>query len=1027
MAARRAAAHPRRDGRRGDVAARRSTATLALAEVRALLADRLRGRPTRANFRTGHLTVCTLVPMRSVPHRVVCLLGLDDGAFPRKSPARRRRPDARRARTSATAIRAARIASCCSTRCSRRPTSSSSPTRATTSARTSPRPPAVPVGELLDVVDAPSAPATAGRASRSWSAIRCSRSTRATSTPARSSPTARGALTGRRSTARARSSRPRDRTRRRSSPEPLPPLGRTLVELDDLVRFVEHPVRAFLRQRLGIGRRDVVATRSRTRCPSSSTGCEEWGVGQRLLEARARGRRRCDDCVAAEIARGTLPPGGSAAARCDAGRRRRRRELVAARRGCPGDAGPEPVDVRRRARRRAAARRHRRRRVRRRAAGRSATRAWRREHRLRAWVRLLALTAAHPERRASTAVIGRARRARRRGATSPWRGSRRSARAPSSARGRARAARTCSSTSRTAGMREPLPIVLRRRRRRTRGRRGGEDAATAAARGVDVARSTSTRRTPSPSTCSCSAASCTLDELLAEPPRRRARARLGRAETRASAARAAAVGRPARLRGGERPMTAVDAHAAFDVCGPLPTGVTVLEASAGTGKTYTIAALAARYVAEGTPLDRLLLVTFTRMATGELRERVRERLVSAEQGSSRVLAGAPPGSDAIVSCSPTGRRRGRAARRDRLAARARRLRRRDDRHDPRLLPGGARRARHRRRRRAATPTFVEDVSRPARARSSTTSTSAASTARDAPPFDRERGAADRARSPSPTRRAALEPHGAPGRRSAAMRCRLAQAVREELERRKRAMAVMTYDDLLTRLDEALERDPGGAARARLRARYERRARRRVPGHRPDPVGHHATARSATGDVTLVLIGDPKQAIYAFRGADVYAYLDGGRAAATRATLRRQLAQRPGAARRLRRPVRRRRARARGHRLPAASRPPRATRRRGSPARRTARRCASGSCAATSRRSSGPATATPAAPRRASTSRRDLAADVVGCCVGAELETATRWRADRRERVRPGTSRCSCARTATPRSSATRSRPPACRP
>ncbi|MCU0308468.1 MAG: exodeoxyribonuclease V subunit gamma, partial [Thermoleophilia bacterium] len=54
-----------------------------LDEVRHLLADRLRGRPTRANFRTGHLTVCTLVPMRSVPHRVVCLMGLDDGAFPR--------------------------------------------------------------------------------------------------------------------------------------------------------------------------------------------------------------------------------------------------------------------------------------------------------------------------------------------------------------------------------------------------------------------------------------------------------------------------------------------------------------------------------------------------------------------------------------------------------------------------------------------------------------------------------------------------------------------------------------------------------------------------------------------------------------------------------------------------------------------------------------------------------------------------------------------------------------------------------
>src|SRR5581483_3864731 len=56
-----------------------------LADLRILLADRLRGRPTRANFRTGSLTMCTLVPMRSVPHRVVCLIGLDDGAFPRQT------------------------------------------------------------------------------------------------------------------------------------------------------------------------------------------------------------------------------------------------------------------------------------------------------------------------------------------------------------------------------------------------------------------------------------------------------------------------------------------------------------------------------------------------------------------------------------------------------------------------------------------------------------------------------------------------------------------------------------------------------------------------------------------------------------------------------------------------------------------------------------------------------------------------------------------------------------------------------
>src|SRR5437588_2584011 len=89
-------------------------------------------------------------------------------------------------------------------------------------------------------------------------------------------------------------------------------------------------------------------------------------------------------------------------------------------------------------------------------------------------------------------------------------------------------------------------------------------------------------------------------------------------------------------------MTTVAGYTEFDVCGALPEGVTVLEASAGTGKTYTIAALAARYVADGLSLERMLLITFTRMATGELRDRVRERLVNTEQQLARILAGEDP-------------------------------------------------------------------------------------------------------------------------------------------------------------------------------------------------------------------------------------------------------------------------------------------------------------------------------------------------------------------------------------------------
>ena len=71
----------------------------------------------------------------------------------------------------------------------------------------------------------------------------------------------------------------------------------------------------------------------------------------------------------------------------------------------------------------------------------------------------------------------------------------------------------------------------------------------------------------------------------------------------------------------------------FDLAGPLPgSGTTVLEASAGTGKTYTVAALATRYVAEGiVDLAALLVITFSRAATQELRDRVRQAFVEAAE------------------------------------------------------------------------------------------------------------------------------------------------------------------------------------------------------------------------------------------------------------------------------------------------------------------------------------------------------------------------------------------------------------
>ena len=70
----------------------------------------------------------------------------------------------------------------------------------------------------------------------------------------------------------------------------------------------------------------------------------------------------------------------------------------------------------------------------------------------------------------------------------------------------------------------------------------------------------------------------------------------------------------------------------FDLLGPLPAerSTTVLEASAGTGKTFALAGLVTRYVAEGeATLDQMLLITFSRAASQELRERVRGQMVDA--------------------------------------------------------------------------------------------------------------------------------------------------------------------------------------------------------------------------------------------------------------------------------------------------------------------------------------------------------------------------------------------------------------
>jgi exodeoxyribonuclease V gamma subunit len=280
---------------------------LDLAEASALLSDRLRGRPTRANFCTGDVTICTLVPMRSVPHRVVCLLGLDDGLFPRPSdrdgddlllgrplvgdrdvPSEDRQLllDALLAATQHLVI--------------------------TYEGRdqhlNQGRPPAVPVAELLDVVDRTVRLAdTEGPARR---AVVVHHPLQAFDRR-NFTPGALGIkepwrfdhlnLDGARALAGDRGGH------RGFLTSKLPLHQERAIQLSSLVRFLEHPVKAFLRERLGFYAGDMPDQLSDA-LPLELGPLDRWALGDRLLAALLGGAS-LESAVEAERGRGFLPPG----------------------------------------------------------------------------------------------------------------------------------------------------------------------------------------------------------------------------------------------------------------------------------------------------------------------------------------------------------------------------------------------------------------------------------------------------------------------------------------------------------------------------------------------------------------------------------------------------------------------------------------------------------------------------------------------------------------------------------------------
>jgi exodeoxyribonuclease V gamma subunit len=268
---------------------------LRLADVRALLEERFAGRPTRANFRTGTLTICTMTPMRSVPHRVVALLGLDDGVFPRAGAvdgddvlARRpltgeRDPRSEDRQLMLDALLAA----------TERLVITYTGANESTG---QPRPPAVPLKELLDTLDRTSPGATA-RVVRREPLQSFDPANFLGSTPFSFD---RAALAGARAAGGPRTQPPALAELR------LDPVGGD-VELAMLTDFLCRPVRHFLRQRLEIALLDESEPDSDA-IPVELDSLQQWAVGDRMLDDLLAGRSR-EDALALEWRRGLLPPG----------------------------------------------------------------------------------------------------------------------------------------------------------------------------------------------------------------------------------------------------------------------------------------------------------------------------------------------------------------------------------------------------------------------------------------------------------------------------------------------------------------------------------------------------------------------------------------------------------------------------------------------------------------------------------------------------------------------------------------------
>ncbi|CAJ1510362.1 exodeoxyribonuclease V subunit gamma [[Mycobacterium] burgundiense] len=312
---------------------------LRLSDIRALLGNHLAGRPTRVNFRTGTLTVCTMVPMRSVPHRVVCLVGLDDGLFPRLGLVDGDDVLARRPLTGERDIRSEDRQLLLDAICAATEKLVVTYTGCNEHSGAV-RPPAVPLMELLDALDRttehPVRDRIVVRQPLQPFDVKNVTPGALGAAPTESFTFDTTALVAARAAAGERPPRPE------FCAEPLPEPPRDDVSIADLLGFFRDPVRGFFRALDYTLPWDVDGIDDAM--PVEVNALQEWGVGDRMLGDMLRGMHP-DDAANAEWRRGALPPGRLGMRKAKEIRDQARELALAARRYRDSSAAAYDVDV----------------------------------------------------------------------------------------------------------------------------------------------------------------------------------------------------------------------------------------------------------------------------------------------------------------------------------------------------------------------------------------------------------------------------------------------------------------------------------------------------------------------------------------------------------------------------------------------------------------------------------------------------------------------------------------------------------